>query len=126
MTVLLHKGLEEEQAKMYQDFLVAAGSDAARALCIAPGALHGRRRMKFVAEQRAVQSAEFDIFVEAVTRRIALNAQDLAGAGQSALCCFGRNSWAAGFPLRGRLRTARTFSLNSSGSSRAVACLADT
>jgi hypothetical protein len=33
--------------------------------------------MKFVAEQRAVQSAEFDIFVEAVTRRIALNAQDL-------------------------------------------------
>ena len=104
MTVLLHKGLEEEQAKMYQDFLVAAGSDAARALCIAPGALqYGRRRMKavandsrvrsqafpssnflkFVAEQRAVQSAEFDIFVEAVTRRIALNAQDLAGAGQS-------------------------------------------
>jgi hypothetical protein len=104
ITVLLHKGLEEEQAKMYQEFLVAAGSDAARALCIAPGALqYGRRRMKavandsrvrsqafpsssllrFVAEQRAVQSAEYDVFVETVSRRIAANAQDLAGSAQS-------------------------------------------
>jgi hypothetical protein len=104
MTVLLHKGLEEEQAKLYQEFLFAAGSDAARALCIAPGALqYGRRRMKavandsrarsqafpsssllrFVAEQRAVQSSEFDVFVETVSGRIAANAQDLAGSAQS-------------------------------------------
>jgi hypothetical protein len=62
--------------------VAATGGDAARALYIAPGALqYGRRRMKsvandsrvlsqafpssnilkFVAEQRAVQSAEFDV-----------------------------------------------------------------
>ena len=104
MTFLLNKGLEEDQAKMYQEFLAAAGSDAAMALCIAPGALqYGRRRMKsvandsrvrsqtfpsstllkFVAEQRAIQSTEFDAFMEAVTRRIASNAQGLAGASQA-------------------------------------------
>jgi hypothetical protein len=45
---------------------------------------------------------------------------------RDAPCCCGRNSWAAGFPLLGHLRTARTFSLSGNGSSRAVACLADT
>jgi hypothetical protein len=104
MTVLLNKGLEEDQAKMYHEFLSAAGSDAALALCIAPGALqYGRRRMKsvandsrvrsqtfpsstflkYVAEQRAAQSSELDAFLEAVTRRITSNAQGLVGASQA-------------------------------------------
>ena len=39
--------------------------------------------LKFVAEQRAAQSDEYDVFVEAVTRRIASNAQGLAGASQA-------------------------------------------
>jgi hypothetical protein len=104
VTVLLHKGLEQDQAQMYQQFLVAASSDAAMALCIAPGALqYGRRRMKsvandsrvrsqafpsskflkYVAEQRAAQSDEYDVFVEAVSKRIASNAQGLAGPSQA-------------------------------------------
>ncbi len=50
MTVLLHKGLEEEQTKMHQGILASAVGDAARALCIAPGALqYGQRHMKSVA-----------------------------------------------------------------------------
>ena len=60
MTFLLNKGLEEDQAKMYQEFLAAAGSDAAMALCIAPGALqYGRRRMKSVANDSRVRSQTF-------------------------------------------------------------------
>ncbi len=52
MKVLLHKGLEDEQSRLYQEFLAAAGHgcDAARALCITPGVLqYGRRHMKAVA-----------------------------------------------------------------------------
>jgi hypothetical protein len=39
--------------------------------------------LKFVAEQRAAQSDEHDVFVEAVTWRIASNAQGLAGPSQA-------------------------------------------
>ncbi len=70
---------------MHQGILASADGDTARALCIAPGALqYGQRHMKsvandsrvrsqafpssnflkFVAEQRAVQSAEFDVLWE--------------------------------------------------------------
>jgi hypothetical protein len=45
---------------MYQQFLLAANSDAAMALCIAPGALqYGRRRMKSVANDSLVRSQTF-------------------------------------------------------------------
>ena len=64
--------------------------------------------------------------MEAVTRRIALIAQDLAGAGQLRTVLLWQEFLAVGFPPRSSLRNARTFSLNGNGSSRVVACSADT
>jgi hypothetical protein len=102
MTVLLHKGLEEEQAKMYQDFCLPRAATRQGLHCswcaaVQPkpqevgckrfaGAVSGFSFLQFPQVcGGAVRGSVSRVrcFVEIVTRRIALNAQDLAGAGQS-------------------------------------------